>query len=102
MLLFQSRFLLIFKNLFTFRERGRKGEREGEKQQSVRDTWIGCLTLTPNWRPNPGTCPDWELNQRPFGLQARTQFTEPHQPRHDQQPHIQLLRMISHNLFSEL
>ena len=29
---------------------------------------------------NPGMCPDWELNQRPFGLQAGTQPTEPHQP----------------------
>ena len=29
---------------------------------------------------NPGMCPDWELNQRPFGSQAGTQSTEPHQP----------------------
>ena len=29
---------------------------------------------------NPGMCPDWELNQKPFGSQAGTQFTEPHQP----------------------
>ena len=29
---------------------------------------------------NPGMCPDWELNPRPFGLQASTQSTEPHQP----------------------
>ena len=29
---------------------------------------------------NPGMCPDWESNQRPFGLQAGTQSTEPHQP----------------------
>ena len=29
--------------------------------------------------PNPGMCPDWESNQRPFGSQARTQSTEPHQ-----------------------
>ena len=27
---------------------------------------------------NPGMCPDWESNQRPFGLQADTQSTEPH------------------------
>ena len=25
-------------------------------------------------------CPDWELNWQPFGSQAGTQFTEPHQP----------------------
>ena len=42
------------------------------------------LTLT---HPLMGICPatqacalDWELNQRPFGLQASTQSTEPHQP----------------------
>ena len=23
---------------------------------------------------NPGVCPDWELNQRPFGSQDSTQF----------------------------
>ena len=25
-------------------------------------------------------CPDWELNQRPFGSQAGAPFTEPHEP----------------------
>ena len=29
---------------------------------------------------NPGMCPDWESNQRPFGLQTSAQSTEPHQP----------------------
>ena len=29
---------------------------------------------------NPGMGPDWESNQWPFGLQASTQPTEPHQP----------------------
>ena len=28
----------------------------------------------------PGMCLDWELNQQPFGSQAGTQSTEPHQP----------------------
>ena len=28
---------------------------------------------------NPGMCPDWELDQRPFGSQASTKSTEPHQ-----------------------
>ena len=28
---------------------------------------------------SPGMCPDWELNQRPFGSQTGTQSTEPHQ-----------------------
>ena len=29
---------------------------------------------------NPGTCADWESNQRPFGLHVSTQSTELHQP----------------------
>ena len=29
---------------------------------------------------NPGMCPDWESNWRPFGSQAGAQSTEPHQP----------------------
>ena len=29
---------------------------------------------------NPGMCSDWESNQQPFGFQAGTQSTEPHQP----------------------
>ena len=42
------------------------------------------LWHTPYWEPdlacNPGMYPDWESNQRPFGLQAGAQSTEPHQP----------------------
>ena len=35
-------------------ERGREGEREGEKQWSARDTLIDRLPLTrPNWGPGP-------------------------------------------------
>ena len=29
---------------------------------------------------NPGMCPDWESNRRPFGLQAGAQSIESHQP----------------------
>ena len=29
---------------------------------------------------NPGMCPDWELNRRPFGSQAGAQSTESHHP----------------------
>ena len=39
-----------------------------------------CVPPTGDLAHNPGMCPDWELNQRPFGLQAGTQPTEPHQP----------------------
>ena len=42
----------------------------------------GCLSHTPTGDKagNPGMCPGWELNWRPFGLQAHAQSTEPHQP----------------------
>ena len=42
----------------------------------------GCLSHAPagDLSLNPGLCPDWELNWRPFDLQARAQSTEPHQP----------------------
>ena len=50
---------------------------EGEKHQCV----VASHTLpTGDLAHNPGMCPDWELNQRPFGSQAGTQSTEPHQP----------------------
>ena len=53
-------FLILF---VYFRERGREGEREEESLAY-----------------NPGMLPDWGLNPRPFGLQASTQSTDPHQP----------------------
>ena len=42
----------------------------------------GCLSHAPtgDLAHNPGMCPDWELNQRPFGSHAVAQSTEPHQP----------------------
>ena len=63
--------------LFNFRERGREGEREGEKHQCV----VASHT-PPNWGPGPQPrhVPCWELNQRPFGSQAGTQSTELRQP----------------------
>ena len=39
-----------------------------------------CVPLTGDLAYNPGKCPDWESNQQPFGSQAGTQSTEPHQP----------------------
>ena len=59
-----------------FLESGREGERKGEKHQCV------VAFRTPPTRDlvsNPGMCLDWESNRRPFGLQAGTQSTEPHQ-----------------------
>ena len=54
-----------------------EGEREGEKQQCV---VASHEPPTGDLARNPGMSPDWELNQVPFGSQAGTQSTEPHQP----------------------
>ena len=64
--------------LFIFRQRGRVGEREGKKHQHV---VASHAPPTGDLACNPGICPDWELNQQPFGSQAGAQSTEPHQPR---------------------
>ena len=73
--------LLFFKDFIHlfFRERGREGEREGEKHQCVVAPHV---PPTGDLACNPGTCPDWESNQQPqpLGLQAHAQSTELHQP----------------------
>ena len=75
-------FLFFFKVLFIYFQREGKGRRKQGKETSM----YGCLSRAPNWGPglqlacNPGMCPDWELNQRPFGSQSGTQSTELHQP----------------------
>ena len=64
--------------IYLFLERG-----EGKEKESGRETSVcGCLLCTPNWdlAHNPGVCPDWEWNWPPFGLQAGSQSTKPHQP----------------------
>ena len=70
---------VFFKNFYFFilREKGREGEREGEKNQCVVASHV-----PPTGDPacNSGMCPDWESNQQPFGLQAGTQSTELYQP----------------------
>ena len=54
-----------------------EGEREGEKHQCV---VASMHPTTGDLAHNRGMCPDWESNQWPFGSQASTQSTEPHQP----------------------
>ena len=49
--------------LFNFRERGREGEREGEKDQCV---VASPTSPTGNLACNPGMCPHWELNHKPL------------------------------------
>ena len=61
--------------LYTFLERGREGEREVEKHQCV---VASHAPPTRDLACNLGMCPDWELNQQPFGLQASAQSTELH------------------------
>ena len=50
-------------------------EKEGEKHQ-----WVVASHAPPtrDLANNPGMCPDWELNLRPFGLQAGAQPTRDH------------------------
>ena len=62
-----------------------RGERRKEQREGNIGVWgnppIVCLTLpTGDLVCNPGMCPDWELNQQPFGPQAGAQSTKPHQP----------------------
>ena len=71
-------FYFLFKRfLFILRERGREGEREGEKHQCV---VASHTSPSGDLASNPGMCPDWESNQQHFGLQAHDQSTEPHWP----------------------
>ena len=63
--------------LFIFRERGRDGERAGEKHQCV---VAFRVPPTGDLARNPGMYPDWESNWQPFALQAGTQCIELHQP----------------------
>ena len=69
--------IFLLKILFIFREKGMEGERKAEKHPCV----VASHTPpTGDLAHNPGTCPDWESNRQPFGSQASTQSTEPHQP----------------------
>ena len=60
--IFSKRFLFL-KILFIFRERGREGEREGEKHQCV---VASCMPPIGDLACDPGMCPDWELNRDPL------------------------------------
>ena len=59
----------ILKVLFTFRERGRKGERE--RNSNMQEIHASVASRTPpagDPACNPGMCPDWESNWQPFAL----------------------------------
>ena len=54
--------------------------REGERERNI-NVWLPLMHATPpNLACYPSMCPDWELNQQPFGSQASAQSTELHQP----------------------
>ena len=87
--LLSSNFCLRF-YLFIFRERGREGEREGEKHQCV---VASCAPPTGEQACTTDDCPDWESNQWPFASQSGSQSTEPYQPG---QNSLTLTERISH------
>ena len=60
-----------------FREKGKQGEREGEKHQCV---VASCVPPTGDLARNPGMCLHRESNQWLFGSKACIQSTELHQP----------------------
>ena len=56
----------FFKILFTFRQRGREGDRGEKKYQCV---VASHSPPTGDLARNPGMCPDWESNWWSFNLQ---------------------------------
>ena len=76
-----AEFLIVFNFLkdflYLFLEKREGKEKQGEKHQCVVASHVGP---TGDVAHNPGMCPDWESNWRPFCSQAGTQSTEPHQP----------------------
>ena len=80
-------FFKIFLKTYFFREKGREGEREGEKHQLV----ASHMPPTGDLACNPGKCPDWELTPWPFGLWASAQSPDAHWP---QQPFLVLMGNI--------
>ena len=57
------------------------GERREKERERNINMWLPLMhPLLGNLAHNPGMCPDWESNLPPFGSQATSQSTEPHQP----------------------
>ena len=75
-------------------------ERKGGRKRGREKSMCGCLSHAPYWGPdldcNPGMCPDWELNQQPFGSQAGAQSTEPHQPGLERNLDINIIILQNH------
>ena len=70
---------VIFKKIFL--ERGEGREKERERNISMQEIHLLVASHAPpngDLACNPGMCPDWESNQRPFGLQDDMQPTDSH------------------------
>ena len=63
---------LLLKKDFMFRERGKEGDREGEKHQCV---VASHMPPTGDLAHNPGMCPDQQSSQQPFTLWNATQLS---------------------------
>ena len=54
---------------------------EGGRERETHPCVVASpASLTGALACKPSMCPDWESNQQPFGSEAGTQSTEPHQP----------------------
>ena len=52
----------------------------GRRERNI-NVWLPLVrSLLRTWPPTQAYAPDWELYWLPFGSQAGTQSTEPHQP----------------------
>ena len=82
------RYIIILKDfvyllIYLLLERGERREKERERNINVGEIRVlaaSHLPPTGNLACSPGVCPDWELNQQPFGSQAGIQSPEPYQP----------------------
>ena len=73
------KYFIFFKDfIYLLLERGQGREKERDRNINV---WLLIAHPSKDLARNTGMCPDWESNRRPFGSQAGTQSTEPHQPR---------------------
>ena len=66
---------LFFLKYFTYLERG-----EGRDVWEIHGSVASCKPPTVGLAHNPGIFPDLQSNQWPFGSQASTLSTKPHQP----------------------
>ena len=53
---------------------------EEERERNINISLPLACPTPGNLTYNPGMCPYWELNQRPFSSQVSAQSIEPHQP----------------------